>query len=283
MAMNSQDGKSFFELLPAEIRDQIYDATMFQDMKREQVDFHFIAPCPHLRLVSRQFKDEYDARSIWGTHLGASFRQASAKRMRALNAPGLASRYTSIQLNCLLGKHLLGREWSDWHNVALVLNRFILRLAPKDLQHLEVYLVWNSVRMIKHYASQGPHELLYSLNYLIQHPEYTVREDISNSGIVIGLKLRYDGLPPLNTAMRSKCDLLGAELLKEPVTLGVWSAEDDCFLLDEDGISERLRLETVVEAAIQAETGKGQVSDDGEVDIFEDQIWQGRGEDLKGG
>jgi hypothetical protein len=105
-----------------------------------------------------------------------------------------------------------------------------------------------------------------------------VREDLSESGIVIGLNLRYGGLPPLNTAMRSKCDLLGAELLKKPVTLGVWSAKDGCFQLDDDGISERLRLETVIEAAIQAETGKGQVSDDREVDMFEDQIWQGRGE-----
>lgn len=113
MATNSQNGKSFFELLPAGIRDQIYDATMIQDMKREQVNFHFIAPCPRLRLVSPQFKDEYDARSIWGKYLDASLRQSSAKRMRAPDAPGLASRFISIQLNCLLGKHLLGRKWSD--------------------------------------------------------------------------------------------------------------------------------------------------------------------------
>ncbi|GAB7332431.1 hypothetical protein MBLNU13_g04237t2 [Cladosporium sp. NU13] len=181
IAMTNQDGKSFFELVPAEIRDQIYDATMFQTIQRQKVNFQFKAPCPHLRFVSRQFKDEYDARSVWGTNLEVSLR-------------------------------------------------------------------------------------------------YDVREDISDSGIAVALKLRYGGIPLLNTSVRSKCDVLGAELLKEPVTLGVWSAEDDCFLLDEDVTSERLKLETVVEVAIQAETVKDQVSNDGEVDIFEDQIWQGRDE-----
>ena len=52
--------------------------------------------------------------------------------------------------------------------------------------------------------------------------------------------------------------------------MGVWSGKDDCFLLDEDGISERLRLETVVEA----ETVKAQLSEDTEINIFEDRIWQ---------
>ncbi|GAB7332432.1 hypothetical protein MBLNU13_g04237t1 [Cladosporium sp. NU13] len=207
IAMTNQDGKSFFELVPAEIRDQIYDATMFQTIQRQKVNFQFKAPCPHLRFVSRQFKDEYDARS-----------------------------------------------------------------------HFEIYLVWDSVRMLKDYASQRPTGFLYHLNYLIEHPGYDVREDISDSGIAVALKLRYGGIPLLNTSVRSKCDVLGAELLKEPVTLGVWSAEDDCFLLDEDVTSERLKLETVVEVAIQAETVKDQVSNDGEVDIFEDQIWQGRDE-----
>lgn len=272
--MTSQDGKPFFELVPAEIRDQIYDATMFQNVQRHKVNFQFQAPCLHLRFVSRQFKDEYDARSIWGTNLKVSFRQASAKRMGPPHAPRLASRYTSIELNCLLGKHSLACRWSEWEDAAVACYRLILRLAPEGLQHLEIYLVWDSVRMLKDCASERPTGLLYHLDYLIKHPEYGVREDISDSGIVIDLKLRYGGIPLLNTPVRSKCDVLGAELLKEPVTLGVWIADDECFLLDGDGISERLGLEIVIEAAIQAETGKGQVSDDGEVDIFEDQILQ---------
>ena len=69
--------------------------------------------------------------------------------------------------------------------------------------------------------------------------------------------------------MRSNCNSLGAELLKRSVTLGVWSGKDDCFLLDEDGISERLRLETVVEA----ETVKVQLLEDADINIVEDQIW----------
>ena len=57
ISMTSQDGKSLFEILPAEIRDQIYDATMFQNTQRQKVNFHFRSPRPHLRLVSRQSKD----------------------------------------------------------------------------------------------------------------------------------------------------------------------------------------------------------------------------------
>ena len=55
--------------------------------------------------------------------------------------------------------------------------------------------------------------------------------------------------------------------------MGVWSGKDNCYLLDEDGISERLRLESLVEAAIQGNV-KDQFSGDADIDIFEDSIWQ---------
>lgn len=272
--MTSQDGRSFFELVPAEIRDQIYDATMFQNIHREKVIFKFMAPCPHLRLVSRQFKDEYDARSEWGTNLEVSFRRISARQLQPPNAPGLALRYTSIRLNCLLGKHTLICKRSDWDNIAFACKDLILQLAPEGLQHVEVYLVWDSVCMLKDYASQRSTRFLNRLNYLIQNPAYNERVDVRDSGIVFDLKLRYGGLPLLNTAMRSKCDVLGAERLKEPVTLGVWSAKDGYFQLDDDRTDEYLRMETVVEAAIQAASARVTSSVDAEMNISEDQIWQ---------
>jgi hypothetical protein len=68
-ATNDQGGKLFFELLPPEIRDQIYGATMEQNIRRKHLNFDFIAPSPHLHLVNRLFKDEYNKRSTWGTML----------------------------------------------------------------------------------------------------------------------------------------------------------------------------------------------------------------------
>jgi hypothetical protein len=55
--------------------------------------------------------------------------------------------------------------------------------------------------------------------------------------------------------------------------LDVWSGKDNCYLLDEDGISESLRLETLVEAATKVHV-KDQSSGDAEINISEEPIWQ---------
>lgn len=55
-----KNSKSFFEIIPREIRDQIYGLTFDHDIERQHFTFQFQASCPHLRLVSRQFKEEYD-------------------------------------------------------------------------------------------------------------------------------------------------------------------------------------------------------------------------------
>lgn len=280
MATANQNGKSFFELVPQEIRDQIYDATMLQDIRTKQLNFRFKAPCLHLRLVSRRFKDEYDERSIWGKNLEVSFRATSQSRHP--KAPRLAARCTSIQLNCLFPKNPHGRERS-LGSIAHMCYGLMLRLAPEGVRQLEVCLVWNSVRMLSEYASHSSYRFHHRINHLIQDPYsmihipalYETRAtDISSSGIVAGLKLQYGGIPPLNTLLRSKCDVLGAGILKHPVTLGTWSVDDDCFLLDDDGISKRLRMETVVESATQAVSAKDHVSENLEIDISEDHIWQ---------
>jgi hypothetical protein len=59
----SNGSKSFFDTLPREIRDNIYDYTLDHEVTRHSYHMRFKAPFPHLRLVSRQFKHEYDERS----------------------------------------------------------------------------------------------------------------------------------------------------------------------------------------------------------------------------
>jgi hypothetical protein len=55
--------KPFFEIFPQELRDSIYDCTFDHEVTRHSLHMRFQAPLPHLRLVSRQFKHEYDERS----------------------------------------------------------------------------------------------------------------------------------------------------------------------------------------------------------------------------
>jgi hypothetical protein len=272
MATTDQGSKSFFELLPAEIRDQIYDATMEQDIQRKRLNFQFRAPSPQLRLISRQFKDEYDRRSIWGSTLDVSFRVDGGSLPRHPKAPSLASWCTVIQLKCFLGKSLLAHV-SEWRSFAITCDQLIRHLAPDSLQQLEVYLVWDSVRMLKDYASQGPNQLHAFLNYLIHGPTYHPRAERISSHVMATLKLHYGGIPPLNTRKRSSCDVLGVGLLKQPATLGIWSVKDGSFLLDEAKVSERLRMETMIEAATQATTAKDESYGSAEIAVFEGQIW----------
>lgn len=53
-------GKTFFEVLPRELRDRIYEFTFDHNIKDTYYRYQFKAPQPHLRLVSHQFMHEYD-------------------------------------------------------------------------------------------------------------------------------------------------------------------------------------------------------------------------------
>ena len=55
-----RDGKTFFEVLLRELRDRIYEFTFDHNIKDTYYRYQFKALQPHLRLVSRQFKHEYD-------------------------------------------------------------------------------------------------------------------------------------------------------------------------------------------------------------------------------
>ncbi|KAM0709457.1 hypothetical protein Q7P35_003496 [Cladosporium inversicolor] len=59
--------RSFFEILPRELRDAVYEYTFEHVVKQQpgtdkDVTFYFHAPFSNLRLVSRQFTAEYDER-----------------------------------------------------------------------------------------------------------------------------------------------------------------------------------------------------------------------------
>jgi hypothetical protein len=56
-------------MFPREIRDSIYEHTFDHEMTRHLYHMRFQAPLPHLRLVSRQFKQEYDEQSPTNTSL----------------------------------------------------------------------------------------------------------------------------------------------------------------------------------------------------------------------
>jgi len=56
----NSDGKSFFDVLPRELRDRIYEYTFDHDTEDHFYRYYFSAPQPHLRLASRQFMHGYD-------------------------------------------------------------------------------------------------------------------------------------------------------------------------------------------------------------------------------
>jgi len=68
----NKDGKTFFEVLPRELRDRIYEYTFDHDISDDYYRYQFKAPLYHLRLVNRQFMHEYDEQTPNDTTLFVS-------------------------------------------------------------------------------------------------------------------------------------------------------------------------------------------------------------------
>lgn len=94
-------GKSFFEVIPRELRDAIYDLTFDHGTMSNSFEIEFRAPLPHLRLVSRQFKQEYDEQSPRDATLVISnhslwFQHHACQTPRFPILPQLATRCTAM-------------------------------------------------------------------------------------------------------------------------------------------------------------------------------------------
>jgi hypothetical protein len=109
VACISRDARSYFKRFPRELRDCIYDL-LYQEIEESIAghELHTRAIIPRLRLVSRQFKSEYDERiasDVWNQHLTMTYTAevhdwSHFRRccIYALCTP-LAAHTTSITLN----------------------------------------------------------------------------------------------------------------------------------------------------------------------------------------
>lgn len=109
----------FFETLPRELRDAVYDL-LYQEVTAdvEGLEFHTRIVIVELRLVSRQFRLEYDERSVSDEHnnhltitdreaFDLSAREPAGPEVVAMRCPSFATRTTSLTLNLIacLGGH----------------------------------------------------------------------------------------------------------------------------------------------------------------------------------
>lgn len=95
--------KSFFDVLPRELRDRIYEHTFEHGSKDEYYRYQFRAPQLHLRLVSRQFMQEHDEQTPDDATLFITGRNdrltcAPTKFPSRPKLPLLAARCTSAEI-----------------------------------------------------------------------------------------------------------------------------------------------------------------------------------------
>lgn len=261
----SQAGRSFFELVPREIRDQIYDATLDHDMKHCNIRYQFPAPHLHLRLVSHQFKEEYDERSAGdGTLIVSIPAQPSRVENWLPSFPKSAISCTSLRVNYYASRADLSKWDPSWQTtwqkeltyLAISISTLEYRQRDIDLERLDVSLVWNSIRALEDFATmcrvrESGITVTGVLAYIVRRIHYIIYGTLDNfhsPDVVSGLKLQYGGSADVARPDQPAYSVPGAGILESPAVLGTWNNREDCFAVDEEGIGERLKVELAIDA-----------------------------------
>lgn len=85
------NSRGFFTSFPRELRDAVYDL-LYQDFENNVhgLQFRIRTTLPHLRLLSRQFKVEYDERPTTKNHLTVTDTWAFQFNMAKFPCPSLS-------------------------------------------------------------------------------------------------------------------------------------------------------------------------------------------------
>lgn len=213
----SRDGKSFFEILPRELRDRIYEYTFEQEVDTQDFVYQFAAPLPHLRLVSRQFKAEYDEQSPTNTTLVVVDKNPRTQctfgtfhlreKVRHMSFPKLATKCTTLHFN----QHLMDYP----RNPANVVRARQCETAElmKCLPHLQ-----RSHIVLSFILLENLDEIIHSHDF----HKHLLRSHFVSADLDFKFELQYLGIELPPSRLFPEHVIQKAKPLKDPVILVVW-------------------------------------------------------------
>lgn len=254
-ANTSAEGTSFFGVLPRELRDAVYDYT-FEHFVKQQPDtddgvtFHFHAPVSNLRLVSRQFRAEYDERyktfSPRNILLTIVNKSRDGRRHWHSECPKLASRCRELKTICSLfdgrdeyteftHRDILRKLLTHTHNTTMLvqcmpnLRRVDMRFDFESLQHSghpeDILRLFHRLALFKTWPVEGKYELYYQ-GLTQPQPD----------------KLRELRVPNI-------------DILDAPIVFASWNQAEQIEQIDLRELELRIRVEAAVLDAWKAKHG----------------------------
>jgi hypothetical protein len=134
--MDNDSAKSFFGMLPRELRDKIYDLTFDYEIETDSYLLQFRASLPHLRLISRQFKDEYDEQTPRNATFSITDRGPLPPTLRheilVLSPPRLATHCTALEIT----QNMYDTPHTNSSQLRTLLHFRCATLTPFITQHL---------------------------------------------------------------------------------------------------------------------------------------------------
>jgi hypothetical protein len=262
----SGDGKSFFEVLPRELRDRVYEYTFDHDIADGLYRYQFRAPHLHLRLVSRQFMHEYDEQTLddatlFVTPCTDQFTYAYDYMYSRVTdrVPRLASRCTALDVSQYVGEtnNFFDDINDEEYRVLSSLGERIgdLVLLIERLHRLRDV----NIRFSLNFAQDFDRVYGYMEVYLNDYPYQYEQSNMDCSrlpNVTIELRhldLNYSNLPSCLTP-----DVPGSDILKQPATLATFCYSYGCKEKKtkyQAVIDQRCHVEFAVLSAWEAQHG----------------------------
>jgi hypothetical protein len=265
-APGGNSSKSFFDMFPREIRDSIYEHTFDHGMTPHLYHMRFQAPLPHLRLVSRQFKQEYDEQSPTNTSLFVTDQSQplnffySDAIIAGLVLPRLATRCTVVHITQNLQDQAV--EEADDMMDQLVYHCDPIHWWQLDqeltlLREVHVKFNFNFVQNLERLFSHCGQA--YVCDWFAEH--YWPREVYRTSPgrRITTVEFSHLGLASHSVPGQLVLGLPSSESLTQPATLGGFECRDTSeefeMKFHEDVIEQRSAAEAVFVAAWETKHG----------------------------
>jgi hypothetical protein len=259
----SNASKSFFDILPCEIRDSIYEHTFDREVISHSYQMRFQAPLPHLRLASRQFKQEYDERSPTETSLFVTDQTLPFKELypnARLVLPRFATRCTAVHFTLNLRDQAVEEPME-------LMDELVYHCDPINWWHLDQELprlrdvnvnsnfnfVQNLERLFFHYGQT------YVCDWFAEHYWPRGIHQIGPVRRITTVEFSHLGLSSHSVPGQLMLDLPSSDSLTQPAALDKFESKDSSenFEMEfhEDVIEQRSAAEAVFLAAWETKHG----------------------------